>query len=66
MRIVCIGGGPAGLVIAAVDGICAGAGAMIALSAEFRLSTPRAHSVPVPWASRNWWKAKRKRRPCAC
>ena len=29
-------------VIAAIDGICAGAGAMIALAADFRIGTPRA------------------------
>jgi enoyl-CoA hydratase/carnithine racemase len=32
-------------VIAAVDGICAGAGAMIALAADLRLGTPRARTA---------------------
>jgi enoyl-CoA hydratase/carnithine racemase len=32
-------------VIAAVDGVCAGAGAMIALSADLRLGTPRARTA---------------------
>ena len=32
-------------VIAAIDGVCAGAGAMIALAADFRLGTPRAKAA---------------------
>ena len=32
-------------VVAAVDGVCAGAGAMIALAADFRLGTPRARTA---------------------
>ena len=32
-------------VIAAVDGICAGAGAMMALAADFRIATPRAKTA---------------------
>ena len=32
-------------VIAAIDGICAGAGAMIALASDFRLGTPRARTA---------------------
>ncbi len=32
-------------IIAAIDGICAGAGAMIALASDFRLGTPRARTA---------------------
>ncbi|UCE31400.1 MAG: enoyl-CoA hydratase family protein [Burkholderiales bacterium] len=32
-------------VIAAIDGVCAGAGAMIALAADFRIGTPRARTA---------------------
>jgi len=32
-------------VIAAIDGVCAGAGAMVALAADFRLGTPRAKTA---------------------
>jgi enoyl-CoA hydratase/carnithine racemase len=32
-------------IIAAIDGICAGAGAMIALASDFRIGTPRARSA---------------------
>jgi enoyl-CoA hydratase/carnithine racemase len=32
-------------IIAAVDGICAGAGAIIALAADFRIGTPRARTA---------------------
>jgi enoyl-CoA hydratase/carnithine racemase len=32
-------------IVAAIDGVCAGAGAMIALAADFRLGTPRARTA---------------------
>ena len=41
-------------VIAAVDGVCAGAGAMIALAADLRLGTPRARRRPSCSRASGW------------
>src|SRR5260370_1334486 len=32
-------------IVSAVDGVCAGAGAILAISSDFRLGTPRAHTA---------------------
>jgi enoyl-CoA hydratase/carnithine racemase len=48
-------------VIAAVDGICAGAGAILAMASDLRLGTARsktASSAALVWPARTWGRAR--------